>query len=213
VDREAALLAAQETYLAEKKRLEAETDAINKELDARADAILVYFLALKAVMEQKMLDLGKKIIDKMVQGIVAKQGVLFAKAQELAAQFEKEIKERLGIDSPSKEMVTVGEMIAAGMALGMDNGIADVKEAARNLANAGTVVDVGALSPSALAQELSSVSYTGGPVPGLGGEVTVQSGAVQINFPQGSMDNLTAEEIQRIVDDAMLRLAREIRRS
>ena len=213
VDREAALLAAQETYLAEKKRLTDETDAINKELDARADSILVYFLALKAVMESKMLSLGKNIVTQMVKGIDANKGALYAKAAELAAEFERTIKEKLGIQSPSREMMSVGEMIAAGLALGMDNGIADVKQAALRLADAGTVVDVGALSPSTLASELSSVSYTGGPVPGLGGEVTVAPGAVQINFPQGSMDNLTAEEIQRIVDDALLRLAREIRRS
>lgn len=214
LEREAALKAAQETYLAERQRLEAEAKDINEKLDARADSILVYFLALKEVMQKKMLELGKQIIGKMIAGLEAREGELYAKAQRIANEIERIIKDALGIESPSQAMIGVGEMIAAGLALGMENGIGEVQAAARSLSNAGMQVDVGALSPSIVARELSGISYTGGPVAGLNPtEVNVSPGAVQISFPTGSMDALSAQEIQRIIDDAFMNLAREIRRT
>lgn len=211
VDRENALKAAEKRYTAEKTRLEAEAKTINEALDQRADDILIYFLALKQAMETQMLDLGKKIVNKIIAGLADREDALYGKANAIATKVKRIIASAFEISSPSGVMENYGQMIAAGLALGIEKGTAGVAAAAQHMADAGVAVDVGALSPSFAAASLSGASFAA--TAGGSTEVTVQPGAVQITFPQGTADNLSAEEIQRIVDNSMLNLAREIRRS
>jgi hypothetical protein len=166
---------------------------------------------LKQVMETQMLDLGKKIVNKIIAGLVDREDALYSKANAIATKVKNIIASTFEISSPSGVMENYGQMIAAGLALGIENGTAGVAAAAQRMADAGVAVDVGALSPSFAAASLSGASFA--PPAGASTEVTVQPGAVQITFPAGTADNLSAEEIQRIVDNSMLNLAREIRRS
>jgi hypothetical protein len=65
----------------------------------------------------------------------------------------------------------------------------------------------GAASPT-----FGAGTFTTGAAASGNGAVMIGEGAVQVNIT-GSLDGMSAEEIKTVVDDALLGLAREIRRT
>lgn len=81
-------------------------------------------------------DLGKGILQGIWQGISAGWDWLAGKVRDLVGDLFTIAKRALGISSPSKLFATVGEQIAAGLAVGMDEGAATATRSARRLAAA-----------------------------------------------------------------------------
>ena len=69
-------------------------------------------------------EIGKSIIEGIKNGILAGWNALFDTCASVAGDMVREMKEELGINSPSKVMRDeVGEMLPAGMAVGVESGM------------------------------------------------------------------------------------------
>jgi hypothetical protein len=200
LERQAELEQARLDYEKQRDDLIAQSDTINEELDLNAKNIEAVFLALRDSMKAKMIPTGRQIINGIIQGLRDREGALYAKARAIADEVRRTIEAAFQIASPSKVTRTMGQQIADGLALGMEDGMRSVAGAALGLANAA--------NPSLPAGQYAMNAGTGSG----GRSVVIREGAVQINIG-GSMDDRSAAEIQAIVDESLMRLAREIRRT
>lgn len=97
-----------------------------KELPSKAVA------ALKA-FPGEMKKIGGQIIDGLVEGIKAKAAAVVDSIKNMGGAAVRELKDLLGIKSPSKVFMVIGEQIGEGMAIGMTMKVPNVHEAAKKL--------------------------------------------------------------------------------
>lgn len=184
---------------AELERLQGVVDALEVQMDQKAKDIQTYFTNLQKTFPPQMITLGEMAIQGLIQGMANREGSAYAKAQAIANQIRNIISSAFAVMSPSRVMMHIGEMISLGLAVGMEKGMSDVESAANALA--------GAANPS-----FGAGTFTTGAASGGASAVMIGEGAVQVNV-SGSLDGMSAAEIQAIVEDALLGLAREIRRT
>jgi len=197
-DREKEIKAAESARDAEVARLRTLIEQLNAEIDTKAKAIQQYFTKLQETWPSEMTKLGYAAMDSLAAAIENRKGKIAALAAELGNTIHQAIRNALNMHSPSRVMISVGEDIAEGIAIGMQNGARSVMAAANGL------------SAATMPQMNSTIS--GLSANGAGAPVTIQPGAVQISFA-GSLDSMSAEQIQLIVDESLMKLAREIRRT
>jgi tape measure domain-containing protein len=87
-------------------------------------------------------------------GLDAGEGKVLRKARSIAERVAATIRAALKIASPSKVMIGIGENVTEGLAVGMENSISSVEDAARKLSSAASDVhssarSAGGLSPQA----------------------------------------------------------------
>jgi methyl-accepting chemotaxis protein len=80
-------------------------------------------------------EIGKNIILGIIKGIKDKIEDLKNAAEDIVDSLGGTIKKLLHINSPSKEMMKIGEYVDEGLVIGMENGEDDVSKQAENLAN------------------------------------------------------------------------------
>lgn len=198
-ERAAALEQARIDYENQKASLIKQGEDIDNALQKNAENVNAEFLKLQQSMPPQMMQIGKDAMAGLLAGLESKRPALVAKARSLAEAMNAAFRATLRIGSPSRVMKTIGQQVAEGLILGMEGSIGAVEAAAVGLAQA-AVPTIGG----------SGFGFGAGGV-GAGG-VVVESGAVQISV-QGSLDGQSAAQIEAVVDEALLRLAREIRRS
>ncbi|MFO0055888.1 MAG: hypothetical protein ACK53Q_23520, partial [Dolichospermum sp.] len=83
---------------------------------------------------------GKDVVKGLEQGILKNAGIATNAITGLGDSIQSQIKQNMGISSPSKVMIALGLMIASGLAIGIKKGVIDVSDASEMLAGA---VDIG----------------------------------------------------------------------
>lgn len=81
-------------------------------------------------------DIGKNIIEGLINGISSMAKSVWKKAQEIADGVKNKIKKALSIHSPSRETYVLGEFTGQGYELGLDSTKKDIMKAADTLAAA-----------------------------------------------------------------------------
>lgn len=201
--RQAELAQAKTDYDTAVATLKSQLDQNKTNIDANAAEIQGIMSAMgdpanKNSLPNILLRVGKAAGDGLVKGLGSRQGALVTKAREMAEAMNRAFRDTLQIASPSRVTRTIGEQVAAGLILGMEQSMGLVTDAAGALGRA-AIPSVGATA---------GITAAGG----VAGGVVVQPGAVQMTF-SGSMDSQSADQIREIVDQALLGLAREIRRT
>ena len=87
---------------------------------------------LNAVPDE-VYDIGRTSIEEWILGMNDKLPSLENKAREMAQRAIQAMKDELGIESPSKEGVYVGEMMNAGVVKGIDNSAKDIENAVQRM--------------------------------------------------------------------------------
>jgi phage-related protein len=80
--------------------------------------------------------IGADIINGLIDGIGDMAGAVSKKVSELASLIPKGLRDFLGIKSPSRVTMQLGEYTGQGFALGMDNQMAQIEAASRDMATA-----------------------------------------------------------------------------
>lgn len=86
----------------------------------------------------KMLGFGKNIIDGLINGIKSKITAVTDAVKNIASGITGKIKSILGINSPSRVMMEMGEYTGEGFAIGIDSMVKDTENAAKNIGAAVT---------------------------------------------------------------------------
>jgi len=81
-------------------------------------------------------EIGKNIIQGLINGITSMAGSVASKAQEIANNITNTIKGALNIHSPSRVMMEMGRNVGEGMAIGMDQSQVQVAQSSANMAGA-----------------------------------------------------------------------------
>ncbi|OYD06073.1 hypothetical protein CHM34_18260 [Paludifilum halophilum] len=97
--------------------------------------------------------IGKDIIQGLIDGIVSLKDTVLRKAREIADGIKNRIKGALGIASPSKVMMGLGADTAEGFALGIESMLGDIRRVSGQMAQTAisTSEDVVVTGPSATA--------------------------------------------------------------
>lgn len=143
---------------------------------AGAEAVWKFFRELPSNIKNLLgdaakwlVDTGRNIVQGMIDGIKDFAGKLWeAVKSALGDALPKWARKLLGISSPSKVFMEIGEEVGAGMALGILSSVGDVVSAAGELAAAATVA-----TPSAP----TAPAATTGPAPDAGGLLDFQAAA------------------------------------
>ena len=208
-NREKELAAAYETYIENDKRLKEELKKNEEEIEAHAKVIQDYFTALQLTLPVEMRTTGNEAIKGLIAGLKDEEFVKELKeaARKLAKGVRDELVIYLRIKSPSKLTEDIGRQIAQGLVDGMLASEGIIRDAATSLAVAATP-PIGVIGVDGATMPLIAAAAA----TGAQGNVMIAEGAVQMTFT-GSMDNASREQIQAAVDEGLLRLAREIRRT
>lgn len=86
----------------------------------------------------EMLGFGKNIIDGLINGIKSKTTAVTDAVKNIANGITGKIKSILGINSPSRVMMEMGEYTGEGFAIGIDSMVKDTENAAKNIGAAVT---------------------------------------------------------------------------
>lgn len=128
-------------------------------------------------------DIGVDTVEGWIDGMNEKLPSLVAKAQELARQAISAMKSELGIASPSKEGIYIGEMMNAGVAKGIDDSAVVVKKSIENMGFFDTVKAMIPQMQSAVAATMASIApmpaYAGGGVTRTESVQTINRNTVQ----------------------------------
>jgi TP901 family phage tail tape measure protein len=92
--------------------------------------------ALDFLKNINLFNVGKDIIQGLLNGITNMTGKLFSKASEIANGIKDKIKGALNINSPSRVMMELGEFTGEGLTKGLSNSIASITQAAGAMAGA-----------------------------------------------------------------------------
>ncbi|MFY7799113.1 MAG: hypothetical protein ACOVQ3_09060, partial [Dolichospermum sp.] len=76
---------------------------------------------------------GKDVVKGLEQGILKNAGIATNAIATLGDSVQSQIKQNMGISSPSKVMIALGLMITSGLAVGIKKGIVDVSGASKLL--------------------------------------------------------------------------------
>ena len=99
-----------------------------KKIGSMADAV--------ADVATDLWDAGANIVEGLWLGIKSKWKIVIDKIKGLADLLPDVVKKALGIASPSKIMMQLGSFTAAGLVMGIDGGVDDVREASAGLGEA-----------------------------------------------------------------------------
>lgn len=114
--------------------------------------ILIALGQVTAGIMDSALNLGKAIIDGMIQGIMNGMQRVIQAAQEMAARVYEAAMNALDAHSPSKKFIEVGYTTPQGMALGIEKGMPLVQAAAMELGNSSiNATGMGMMSTAATA--------------------------------------------------------------
>jgi hypothetical protein len=105
-------------------------------ITANADAIQAKFTALGMTMPPEMRIIGKAAVQGLINGMTSKEGELIAKARELGNAVKRALQDALEVNSPSRVTRTIGEQVAAGLVMGMEQSMNDVRGAAAAMGGA-----------------------------------------------------------------------------
>lgn len=108
--------------------------------DAAANLIITFVNSLASTIEARSgemrsagLRLALAIVDGMTGGLASAVGRVAAKAADMARSALNAAKDALGINSPSKEFISVGQFAGDGLVVGIDNSNRVVTKAATNM--------------------------------------------------------------------------------
>ncbi|GIP38304.1 hypothetical protein J31TS4_15840 [Paenibacillus sp. J31TS4] len=87
-------------------------------------------------LPSEMMQLGKDMIQGMVNGISSMAGKVKDKVSEIVTAIPDKIRDFLGIHSPSRVLMQLGEYAGEGLALGLQNSVADVRRQTAEMAQA-----------------------------------------------------------------------------
>lgn len=144
----------------------------------------------------QMANVGRDIVDGLWRGIQGGWTWLTDQVRNLANGLVNAAKSALGIKSPSRVFMTIGEQMGEGLRIGMLNTADTIRSAAQ------TIATTAAVSTGITAD----VGFAGAGM-GAGKSVVVSPGAVQISFG-GGVDTASAGQV---VQDAFEQLIRELR--
>jgi hypothetical protein len=203
--RDAELSQAKADYKVLSDNLIAQGVEVDKQLAANATAVNGYFSGLNLTLPPEMIKLGAASVAGLIKGLDDMTPALRAKATAMGKAVTAAYKAALDINSPSKVMAEIGEQIVLGLIQGMEATEGVMVKAAAGIADSASkpfTAGVGAGFTGGIIEPLSAAT---------GGSVIIEPGAVQINFAEAA--SLSSEQMQAIVDEALMNLAREIRRS
>jgi phage-related minor tail protein len=80
--------------------------------------------------------IGKNIIQGLIDGIASMAGSVWKKAQEIADNVKNTIKKALRIQSPSRVMMELGEFTGEGLAKGLANSLGQINKMSEQMAKA-----------------------------------------------------------------------------
>lgn len=139
--------------------------------------------------------IGGQIIDGLVSGIKAAPGKIWSALKSIISGAWTSAKNFLGIASPSRLFMTMGNQMSAGMALGIDRGgrqpLGSMKRLAAGVAAAGAM----SLSPA--------YGATAGGAGGGGGSPAVQAQAGPITL---NIYGAAGQDVKTLADEVMRRL-------
>jgi len=141
LDREAELLTAEQNYKTAGDLLVANQKDVNDKLNENAKAVNKLFSDLSdptTGIPSEMVPLGVEIINGLLAGFAKKYPKLIAEARRMARAVRDEFRDMFKISSPSKVMMTIGEQIAMGLVIGMEQGIKAIEGAAFDMSAAAT---------------------------------------------------------------------------
>lgn len=92
--------------------------------------------AFDTIKNINLVEIGKNIIQGLINGITSMAGSVVNKAQEIANGITNTIKGALNIHSPSRVMMEMGQNVGEGMAIGMDQSQVQVAQSSANMAGA-----------------------------------------------------------------------------
>jgi hypothetical protein len=115
---------------------------------------------IKAIFDADWIAVGQGIVNGIIEGITGLAGSLATAAQQAASDAYVAVTDYLGMESPSKLFMEVGEMTMAGLAIGIDDSASMPSLAMEDVA-ATLALDIpsmisGAVAPAA--QPMSSVT-------------------------------------------------------
>ena len=134
-------------------------------------------------------EIGMNLIKGIANGITNAVGWIVDAAKAAAESAFNAAKNWLGISSPSKKGMWIGQMLDEGFALGIDNNSDDVLDAANDLVNDAF---------GAIAAPTANLNYPG--IQGNGGQVVLN---MTINGAEGQDINALAEIIQDKINNAV----------
>lgn len=150
----------------------------------------------KAVKDVNWLQVGKDIIQGLINGIGAMAGALWEAAQNIAKSALNAIKGFFGIKSPSRRMRDeVGKFLPLGIAVGIQQNAGAVRDAMDDLADEVAETDMTARVQAAV---------QGSPVRAAGRTQTAKAVTVAVNI--GTFINNTAEDVEALADTVAERI-------
>lgn len=165
-----------------------------------------------------LVNVGKDIVTGLLNGIKNAWTSVVSWITGAVDNVIKSVKNLLGIKSPSRVFMTIGQQIGQGLEAGISSMAGAVSDAAVGLAEAATVsatqtvgLAMSGASSASLLSPAPSYGMTGSmsSVQSSSRSVTVAPGAVQVSFT-GDTDSTSA---RRVVEDAFKQLVRELRAS
>lgn len=180
--------------------LDATMHSITRTFGMIADAVIFSIQVLVGLYEigqqlfqwaEDAYDIGKSFCDGLVNGITSGVASVVDAAKGLGAAAKKGLKDFLGIASPSKLMMSMGDDVGAGLASGIRGGVTPVIDASADL-GAAAAQTVGGSLKADYSQAASGASAQGGANGG-----GAQMGAITINItaPNGVTNTLDLTEI------------------
>ncbi len=145
--------------------------------------VVAFFTGLVA----KFFTWGSEMMSGLANGISSAAGKVMGKIKEIGGQIKSTFTGLLGIKSPSRVFMGYGQMLGAGLQLGMDSSAANILKASQRMSKAAT-------------PELNinkSGGFSGPGSPGMGG-----SGGMQITFaPNISLQpgSPAAQQVQEVM--------------
>lgn len=129
-----------EMLIGVKKKFTEIRDSVKEKMDEVKEKIETGWNNAKTFLEGiDLLQIGKDIVQGLINGIGAKFTDLKNKVSELADLLPDVVRKLLGIHSPSRVMAGIGKNIGDGLVIGMKDGISDVAKMAQKLADAAIV--------------------------------------------------------------------------
>lgn len=102
-----------------------------------AKTILDGFVSfIKNAFNIDLYEVGRNIIQGLLNGLSSMAGQVQAKAQEIANNVKNTITDAMGINSPSTVMMQYGKWVGEGLNIGMEAEVPEVKQASMDLSDA-----------------------------------------------------------------------------
>ena len=166
-----------------------------------------------------MVQIGKDIIQGVINGIGQAAGRLFTKMKNIASDALQSAKNALGINSPSKVFRdVVGRSIPEGIAVGVvkseDEAIKSIDDMTADLVksiNVGALMDSVNIKPSGTIINNSNKSLASA-INGLIDKVTSNENSertIQVNLNIDNFNNNTKEDINKIAEDLAFYMKRK----